>query len=95
MDLTAFNPYYTAGQSVTSGASAQITVSAEAMNLALTNLGSSVVYVRVGTGVFTATAADYPCPPGMQVVVAKGDGQDKVAVFGTGSVLHVIPGRGL
>lgn len=97
MDLTAFNPYYNVGQTVVSGASAQISINAEAMNLALTNLGTTVVYVRVGNanmGAFTASAADYPVPPGMQMVIAKGDGQDKLAVFGTGASLHVLPGRG-
>lgn len=91
-----FQPTYGKGQVVTPAAgSANITIGKGNKNLALTNLGAAVCYVRVGTGAQTATTADYPIPPGGQVVIRKAEDDDSLAhISATGTTLSVIPGEG-
>lgn len=93
-----FNPAYGSGVTVApSASSASTTLGLNSKNLAITNLSSTIVsYVRVGEGVQTATAADYPVMPNTQVRITKADHHTTVAYIapsGTGS-LHIIAGEG-
>jgi hypothetical protein len=94
--LAPINPAYAQGQTVAAGAvSAQATVNTESKQLCITNLGSNVAYIRVGSGVFAATTADMPILAGSQVSITKGDGDNKIAyISADGTSLHVIPGEG-
>jgi hypothetical protein len=95
----SFQPSYGSGVSVApTGTSASSTLGAGSLNVVLSNLDSSVtVFVRIGLGAQTATAADYPVLPGTQVSLSKARTDDTVAYVTGGSTgsLHIIPGRGL
>ena len=94
--LQRFAPHYNSGQTVTAGASQQVTVDTNATALCITNIGATnTAYVRIGSGTFTATAADYPILPNTQKVITKANGQDKVAIYAAaGTSIHVIDGEG-
>jgi hypothetical protein len=96
IDVT-FNPAYTKGVTVAPGTvSASSTIGDGSKSLCLTNLGSFVVYVRVGLSGITATAADYPVLPLTQISISKDQDATHVAYVtasGTGS-LHILPGEG-
>lgn len=98
--LAPFFPAYTSGQSgaATATAAAFTNLTAQSKSLALTNIGTQVVYVRVTDGADTAvaTAADYPIPPNVQVIISKGEQTriSYVAPGGAGSTLHVMAGEG-
>lgn len=93
-----FFPRYKAGQPVAPGAaSAIVTIGKGSKTLCITNLSSSVwSYVAVGDSDVTATAADYPIPPGSQVSISKNQDHDTVAHIAPagGGSLHIIPGEG-
>lgn len=91
-----FAPVYNTGVTVTAGASATTTVRSSAKQLCITNLGATNAgYISVSTNsTVTASAADYPVPPGSQVVVTKGEGLIYVATFSAGTDLHIIAGEG-
>lgn len=92
-----FNPAYTKGVTVApSTVSAASAIGAGSKSLCVTNLGSFVVYVSVGTSGVVAAAADYPVLPLTQVSLSKDQDATHVAYVtasGTGS-LHIIPGEG-
>lgn len=92
-----FAPSYTKGITVAPGiASASTTIGKGSKTLCLTNLSTTVCYVRVSTGSATATAADYPVPAGAQVTISKPQDDDTVSYVtaaGTAS-LHILPGEG-
>lgn len=95
--LYTFNPSYGSGATVSpTGTSASVTMRGGRKSLCLTNLGSTVVYVRVGNGTQTATAADYPVPIGGQVTITKEQDHQTIAYIapaGSGS-LHIMAGEG-
>lgn len=95
--LYTFNPSYGSGVTVSpTGTSASTTMRGGRKSLCLTNLGSTVVYVRVGNGTQTATAADYPIPVGGQVTITKEQDHQTIAYIapaGSGS-LHIMAGEG-
>lgn len=88
-------PQYGSGQVLSpAAASANVTVPAT-KQLILTNLGVNVCYVRCGATSQTATTADYPCPPGLQVTITKGELQVNMAhISAGGTTLHVMGGEG-
>lgn len=92
-----FEPRYTAGQIVTSGVtSANVTLGFLSETVCLSNLGSVVVFIRVGMPGISASTADYPVFPSSQVTVSKEIDADTVAFIspaGAGS-LHILPGVG-
>lgn len=94
--LSPINPSYTQGQTVAAAAvAASVAVNKSAKQIAVTNLGLNVAYVRTGTGVIAATAADMPILPGTQVTLTKGDNQETFSyISAAGTTLHVIPGEG-
>lgn len=94
--LSPINPSYTQGQTVAAAAvAASVAVNKSAKQIAVTNLGLNVAYVRTGTGVIAATAADMPILPGTQVTLTKGEGQETFScISAAGTSLHVIPGEG-
>lgn len=96
IDVT-FNPSYTKGITVApSTVSAASAIGFGSKTLCITNLGSFVVYVRVGDSDVVATAADYPILPLTQLSIGKNQDETHVAYVtssGTGS-LHIIPGEG-
>lgn len=94
--LAPINPAYTQGQTVTAtAAAASVSVNKAAKQLAVTNLGSNIAYVRTGTGTIAATTADMPILPGTQVTLTKGDNQETFSyISAAGTTLHVIPGEG-
>lgn len=95
--IATFAPSYTKGVTVAPGtASASSTIGAGSKSLCLTNLSTTVCYVRVSSVAATATAADYPVPAGAQVSISKpqDDGiVSYVTAAGTAS-LHIMPGEG-
>ncbi len=96
IDVT-FNPAYTKGITVApAAASASSAIGFGSKALCITNLGSVVVYVRVGGSGVAATTADYPILPITQLSISKEQDETHVAYLvssGTGS-LHIIPGEG-
>jgi hypothetical protein len=98
MALETFNPAYTQGQTISvTSTSAPITIGRGSMSLCLSNLDTTVCYVRVSTGTVAATVADYPVLGGSQVTITKAQDMDTVsAITASGTTsLHVIPGEGI
>ncbi len=93
----SFHPHYGTGQ-ILSPAAGSLTASIDPKDksVCLTNQGSTnYCYVRIGTGTFNATTADYPVPPGQHVVVSKAEGDDKISyISASGTTLHVMTGEG-
>lgn len=94
--LAPINPAYTQGQTVSAAAvAASISINKTSKQVAVTNLGLNVAYVRTGTGTIAATTADMPILPGTQVTLTKGDNQETFSyISAAGTTLHVIPGEG-
>jgi len=96
IDVT-FNPAYTKGITVApTASSAASAIGLGSKTLCITNLGSIVVYVRVGASDVAATAADYPILPLTQLSISKEQDATHAAYVtasGTGS-LHILPGEG-
>ena len=94
--LQRFAPHYSSGQTVTVGASAQLTITANSSAVCITNIGATnTAYVRIGEGTFTASATDYPILPNSQKVITKANGHDKIAIYAAaGTSIHVIDGEG-
>lgn len=95
--IETFQPAYTQGALVSPGAaSAASTIGRGSKSLVLTNVGSVLVYVRVGVSGISATTADYPVLPSTQVSIAKAQDFDTVAYIAPlgGGSLHIIPGEG-
>ena len=94
--LQRFTPHYNSGQSVTAGASQQLTIDKNALSVCITNIGATnTAYVRIGSDTFTASAADYPILPNTQKVISKPYGADKIAIYAAaGTTIHVIDGEG-
>lgn len=87
-------PHYGSGVTVTTGASAQVTIK-PGKQMILTNLGANVCYVRIGAVAQTATAADYPVPPGAQVTITKDHDHQHMAHYGAAATtLHYMNGEG-
>lgn len=97
----AFCPAYGSGQSVTASTSAQsLTITNGAATVVISNYSTTaaeVVYIKIGSGSITATAADYPILPGNQVPVTKHPTHDKISIVSaSGSpTVHVLCGEGL
>jgi hypothetical protein len=95
--IETFQPAYTQGVLVSPGAaSASSTIGRGSKSLVLSNVGSVLVYVRVGSAGISATTADYPVLPSTQVSIAKAQDFDTVAYIAPlgGGSLHIIPGEG-
>lgn len=94
--LDTFAPSYGKGVTVTPGvASATTTVGVGSKSLTLTNVGSNICYVRVGSSGITASTADYPVLAGTQVSISKAQDHDTLAhISAAGTTLHIIPGEG-
>lgn len=92
----AFQPNYTVGQVLTPAAAAvSVSIDPQAKAICLTNLGSNLCYVRVGTGTFSATTTDYPVPPGTQQIISKADGDNVLShISASGTTLHIVTGEG-
>ena len=91
-----FQPSYSKGQVLApAAASASVPIGLGSKQLALTNLGANVCYVRTSSGASTATTADYAIPSGAHVVISKDQDHDTLAhISAAGTSLHVIPGDG-
>jgi hypothetical protein len=94
-----FQPAYNGGVSVTPTSSSALTDFGPntSESVVLTNLGTTTVYVRVGSSAITASTKDYPVLAGSQVSLGKTLDDNVVAYIspdGAGS-LHIILGRGL
>lgn len=95
--VQTFNPAYTQGTTISvTTTSAAVLRGRGSQSLCLTNLGTTVCYVRVSSGTVAATAADYPVLGGSQVTITKAEDMDTVsAVTASGTTsLHVMPGEG-
>ena len=96
----AFQPAYRLGVTVVPNVtSASITLGFTSESIVFTNLGSTIVYVRVGNAVTgaPATTAGYPVLVGSQITIGKDQDDDTVSFIspsGPGS-LHIIQGLGL
>lgn len=96
-DLATFAPAYGQGVTVAPGAAtASVTIPQGSRSLVLTNLGSTVCYMRVTQGASSATIADYPVTPGAQVSISKAQVSDTVSYICPGGTtsLHIISGDG-
>jgi len=95
---TSFHPKYGSGQTVSpavSAVSVSIDPDKNSTSVCLTNLGSNVCYIRIGTGTIEATTADYPIPAGQQIAVSKAGGDNVLShISADGTTLHIIPGEG-
>jgi hypothetical protein len=91
-----FSPHFGVAQTIAVTTTSQsVTIGRENKNLCLSNTGAAVCYVRTGTGVQAATAADYAVLPNSQVVITKDHESDTLGVIGVAATtLHVIPGEG-
>jgi len=96
-----FQPAYGSGVTVAPGSSTASTTFGPntSETVVVTNLGLTIVYVRVGSSGNTVEAStkDYPVVAGSQVSLGKTLDDNVVAYIspgGTGS-LHIILGRGL
>lgn len=90
-------PSYGSGQTLApAAASATAAIPRGNKQEILTNLGANVCYVRIGAvGLGVATVADYPIPPGAQVVVTRSDEDTQLShISPTGTTLHVMGGEG-
>jgi hypothetical protein len=94
----AFAPSFGTGVvTTTSTVSASLTVAKGTKAVAITNLGATTVYAKVGSVAITATAADYPILPACHAVISKDIYDTIIAVVspdGSGSV-HTILGEGV
>lgn len=96
----AFQPAYSTGVTVTpTTTSASVTLGFTSESLVFTNLGATIVYVRVGTASSgaPATTSGYPVVVGAQITLGKDQDDDTVSFIspdGPGS-LHIIQGIGL
>jgi hypothetical protein len=96
----AFQPAYNLGVTVTPNVtSASVTIGFTSESLVFTNLGATVVYVRVGTAGSgaPATTSGYPVLVGSQVSIGKDQDDDTVSFISPGGAgsLHIIQGIGL
>jgi streptogramin lyase len=92
-----FAPGYGQGITVAPGAaSASSVIGRGSKTICLTNIGSSLIFVRTSDGPSTAAATDYPIPAGMQMRISKPQDQDTVSYISPGGAgsLHIIPGEG-
>lgn len=94
--LQRFTPHYHSGQTVTAGASQQLTIVPNSLSVCITNTGATnTAYVRVGTGTITADATDYPILPLHQQIITKAFGHDQIAIYAAaGTTIHVMDGEG-
>lgn len=91
MNNSPFNPAYGSGQAVTSAASATVTINKTDRQVCITNTGGAFAYVSTGA---SASAADYPIPPGAQAVITKG-GETTLSHFcASSTTLHIMTGNG-
>jgi hypothetical protein len=96
----AFQPAYNLGVTVTPNVtSASVTLGFTSESVVFTNLGATVVYVRVGnaaTGA-PATTSGYPVLVGSQVSIGKDQDDDTVSFISPGGAgsLHIIQGIGI
>lgn len=91
-----FNPAYTSGQTKTSAAlAASFDLAAGTNQVCVTNTGSNIAYVRIGSGSFAATTSDYPVLSGSQVVLTRAQDDTAVShISASGTTLHFICGSG-
>lgn len=94
--LAPINPAYTQGQIVAAAAvAASVSVNKAAKQIAVTNLGSNIAYVRTGTGTIAATTADMPVYPGEAVYIEKPQDDDTVAtISAAGTTASIMSGEG-
>ena len=96
----AFQPAYSTGVTVTPDVtSASVTIGFTSESLVFTNLGATIVYVRVGTvgSGAPATTSGYPVLVGSQVSIGKDQDDNTVSFISPGGAgsLHIIQGIGL
>lgn len=90
-----FQPTPGAGQTITAGAAADVTVLAADRQVVCSNLDAAeTAYIRVAaTG--AATAADMVLPPGKQICLTKGAGLARLSLYSAGTPdIHIITGNG-
>jgi hypothetical protein len=90
-----FKPIYGAGQSLSAAAVAASADLAASKQVCVTNTGLNIAYIKIGTGVITASDVDYPILPGSKEIITKAVGDDKLShISADGTTLHVITGEG-
>jgi hypothetical protein len=90
-------PVYGSGQTLTpAAASATVAIPRGNKQEIVTNLGLNVGYFRIGkAGLGSATIADYPVPPGAQVVVTRSEDDDQMSHMSPlGTTFHIMNGEG-
>ena len=76
-------------------ASASVNVNPHDKAVRLVNSGNGICYVRIGTGVQTATTADIPVRAASEVIIRKLDGADTIAyISAAGTTLNIATGEG-
>lgn len=98
MDIRRFAPHYGGGKVVSAtSTSAQATIDPNSLAVRITNLdATNIAYIRIGSGTFSASTADYPIRANSEIWVAKPYGTDKIAYYSlSGASLHIIEGEGI
>ena len=91
-----FSPSSGSTQTVAVGAtSASVSIDPQDTVLQLLNVGTAVVFIRMGRGAQTATVTDYPVLNGAVTEIAAFSGADTVAVISAagGETLYVTTGN--
>jgi len=96
----AFQPAYNSGVTVTPDVtSGSVTLGFTSESLVFTNLGATIVYVRVGTASSgaPATTSGYPVLVGSQISIGKDQDDNTVSFISPGGPgsLHIMQGIGL
>lgn len=91
-----FQPKQGANLVVTpSGTSASSDIGKGNKSVRLSNSGSNICYVRIGTGAQTATTSDMPVLSGESIIIEKAEASETVAyISASGTTLNIQPGEG-
>lgn len=93
-----FTPCQGAGvtlSATTSNANAPFTAGIALSNVAVTNAGTSVAFIRMGVGAQTATTSDMAIAPNVTLILTKGLADNIAAICASGTAtVYAIPGEG-
>ncbi|GAA0696320.1 hypothetical protein ISN75_06810 [Dyella marensis] len=93
-----FSPCFGAGVTIaatTTSANQAFTAGGPLQNVAVTNAGTAVAFVRLGVGAQTATTADMAIAPNATVILTKGLADNIAAICASGTAtIYAIPGEG-
>lgn len=93
-----FSPCFGAGVTIsatTASAGQAFTAGIVQQNVAITNAGTSIAFVRLGVGAQTATINDLAIAPNVTLILTKGPADNIAAICASGTAtVYAIPGEG-